>query len=198
MNHTVRRTLIVGFVSVLSVCASAQFEGIEVEQVDNATAVPGRTYRFYVKLANDSDQVHMVYGDAKHALEIKSTKPFYQSPEGGPFSTQINRKRAADVPVVRFDSWLTIGAMDNYDNETTNFLLKTDDFETAGGSIHTTDGAWFCIPGKSQTYAGSDRRVLIAQLTTEGVISGKVSIMGRTAKGEVFHAYDVELKAGKK
>jgi hypothetical protein len=30
------------------------------------------------------------------------------------------------------------------------------------------------------------------------VISGKVSIMGRTAKGEVFHAYDVELKAGKK
>jgi hypothetical protein len=198
MSHNALRILVVGCFSLISCLAAGQFEGIEVEQVDNAAAVPGRTYRFYVRLANDSDQVHMVYGDAKHALEIKSTKPFYQSPEGGPFSMQINRKRAADEPTVRFDSWLTIGAMDNYDNETTNFLLKTDEFENAGGAISTSDGAWFCIPGKPQTYAGSDRRVLIAQLTTEGVITGKVSIMGRTAKGEVFHAYDVELKAGKK
>jgi hypothetical protein len=198
MSNTVLRRIIFGWMVLTGLSATAQFEGIEVEQVDNAAAVPGRTYRFYVKLANDSDQVHMVYGDAKHGLEIKSSKPFYQSPEGGPFSMQINRKLSADEPTVRYDSWLTIGALDNYDNETTNFLLKTEEFETTGGSISTSDGAWFCIPGKPQTYAGSDRRVLIAQLTTEGIISGKISIMGRTAKGEVFHAYDVELKAGKK
>lgn len=197
MPSTLRLSMAVSAILCTHIC-SAQFKSIQVEQVDNAAAVPGRTYRFYVVLANDSDQVHMVYGDVAHPLEIQSTKPFYQSPEGAAFSNQISRKRATENPQVRFDSWLTIGGLDNYDNETTNFLIKTDEFETSGGPIRTSDGAWFCIPGKTQTYAGVDRRVLIAQLTTEGVITGKLSIMGRTARGEVFHTYDVELRAGNK
>jgi len=188
------------FVAILGIASSAnaQFSGIRVEQIENSGLVRGKTYRVYVVLENDSDQVHMVYGDVKHPLEIKSTKPLYQSLEGGAFSTEVNRKRASDEPTVRFDSWLTIGAEDNYDNGTTNFLIKVEEFELIGGGISTSDGAWFCIPGKPQTYAGTSKKVLIAQLTTEGVVSGKVSIMGRTAAGEIFHAYDETFSSGKK
>jgi hypothetical protein len=173
--------------------AWAQFKGVQVEELDNSGYVPGRTYRVYIQLAGDSDQVHMVYGDEKHILEISSTQPFYQSESAGAFSTDVNRKRASEDPLVRYDSWLTIGAEDNYGNGTTNFLLLTEEFEKHGGPIRTSDGAWFCLPGKPQTYGGPERRVLIGQFTTTGALSGRISVMGRTASGEVFHQYDVRF-----
>lgn len=185
-------TLLIGFACGAASLLHAQCAGIHVEEVDNGGSVPGRTYRVYVVVQHDSDQVHMVYGEAKHPLSIRSARPFYQSPDGGPFSLQINRKMAREDAAVRYDSWLTIGAEDNYDNGTTNFLLKTEAFES-GGSIETSDGAWFCVPGKPQTVAGADRRVLIGQFTSEGAVTGTFSVMGRSAAGEVFHCHDLRL-----
>jgi hypothetical protein len=168
----------------------AQIQGIKVEEVDNSGAVPGRTYRFYFVMENDSNQVNMVFGDEQHPLEIKSTKPFFQSQYAGPLSTDSNRKLAKEKKDVRFDSWVTIGAADNYENGTTNFLLDFSDFEETGEGLRTTNGAWFCTPGSAQTNPIKGR-VLFMQLTTQGVISGKVSVMGRNNKGESWYVYDL-------
>jgi len=181
---------------IASLAAFSQVKGVVVEEVDNAGAVAGRTYRIYIELTNDSDAVHMIYGDANHPLEIKSTKPFYQAAQGGPLSLNINRKLAKENPEVRYDSYLTIGYLDNYENSI-NQLLDLAEFEKSGAAIRTNDGAWYCLPGKPQTYAGTSKRVLVMQLTTEGKVSGKFSIMGKTASKEVFHSYDHSFTCGK-
>lgn len=177
----------------------AQYKGIEVEQVDNGGLVKGKTIRVYIVLENDSDQVHMIYGDKTRPMEIRTTKQFHQSTLGGATSRYVNRKMAKEKPDVRYDSWLTIGAEDNYDNNT-EILLNTDTFEKQGGNIITEDGAWYCLPGSKLGYAGDDKRVLIMQLTSEGDMSGKFSVMGRDKEGQVFQQYDVsfEFKQSKK
>jgi hypothetical protein len=193
------RTLLSSIIVLFwTVGAFAQFQRVEIEQVDNGGAVAGRTYRIYIVLANDSDQVHMIYGEPAHPMEIKSTRPFFQSPLGGTTSKQIGRKLAKEKAEVRYDSYVTIGAEDNYDNNTET-LLNTSEFEK-GGPIATSDGAWYCLPGSKLGYAGTDKRVLVAQLTTEGDISGYFNVMGRDKTGAVFQKHNVtfDTKSKKK
>lgn len=193
------RIILCLFAFLLANALQAQYKGIEIEQVDNGGLVKGKTIRVYIVLENDSDQVHMVYGDKTRPMEIRTTKQFHQSTLGGATSRFVNRKMAKEKADVRYDSWLTIGAEDNYDNNT-EILLNTDTFEKQGGNIITEDGAWYCLPGSKLGYAGVDKRVLIMQLTSEGDMSGKFSVMGRDKEGQVFQQYDVsfEFKQSKK
>ncbi|MFM1999300.1 MAG: hypothetical protein RL204_1247 [Bacteroidota bacterium] len=165
--------------------AFSQYKGIEIEEVDNGGLVKGRTYRVYITLANDSDQVFMAYGDSLHPMLIQSTKPFVQSLMGGLTSKNISRKLTNEKPEVKFDSYITIGAEDNYNNNT-EVLKIGEEFESTGSNLQTKDGAWFCLPGSPLAYAGSDKKVLLMQLTTEGEVEGTFSIMGRTADGKNF------------
>lgn len=165
--------------------AFSQYKGIEIEEVDNGGFVKGRTYRVYITLANDSDQVFMAYGDSLHPMLIQSTKPFVQSSMGGLTSKNISRKLTNEKPEVKFDSYITIGAEDNYNNNT-EVLKIGEEFESTGSNLQTKDGAWFCLPGSPLAYAGSDKKVLLMQLTTEGEVEGTFSIMGRTSDGKNF------------
>jgi hypothetical protein len=178
------------------ILANGQFKNIIVEEVNNAGAVPGKTYRIYIEMTSLNDQLDIVFGDAANPLEIKSTKPFYQCDLGGGLSTEINRKLAKENPKVRYDSWLTIGAEDNYDNFTTNFLLNLDDFEKSGGPIATKDGAWFCVPTYKQVYCKEDKKILIMQITTEGKVTGKINISGKTAAGVNFEQRELTFTCG--
>lgn len=179
-------------IALFSFSSWAQVQRVEVEAIDNGAAVPGKTIRVYLVLANDSDQVYTVYGEGIHLMEIKSTKPFYQSTLGGATSRFVNKKLAKENPEVRYDSWLTIGAEDNYNNNT-DLLLDTQSFEKEGSSISTKDGAWYALPGNKQCYPDAKKRVLIMQLTSEGTMTGKFSVMGKDAKGQIFHNYDLEF-----
>ncbi len=184
---------------LLALNAFSQFKGIEIEEVDNGGLVKGRTYRVYITLANDSDQVCIAYGDSLHPLLIQSTKPFFQSPLGGLSSRNISRKLAVQRPEVMFDSFLTIGAEDNYNNNT-EVLKIGDEFEAKGAALSGRDCAWFCLPGSPLAYAGSDKKVLLMQLTTEGDVEGIFSIMGRTADGKNYlqHNLKFSIPASKK
>lgn len=173
----------------LTVISYAQVTGIVVEEVDNGGSVKGRTIRVYAVLANDSDQVFMVYGEKNHPMYIRSTKAFYQSDMAGASARDSNRKVSNDNPSVKYDSWLTIGATDNYDNNT-SLTIDTEDFEKSGAEIATNEGAWYALPNSKQCYPDGQKRVLLMQLTSEGGMEGKFSIMGRNAKGENFHYYN--------
>ncbi len=180
------------YLILVSIISWGQVQRVEVEAIDNGAAVPGKTIRVYLVLANDSDQVYTVYGEGIHLMEIKSTKPFYQSLLGGATSRFVNKKLAKENSEVRYDSWLTIGAEDNYNNNT-DILLDLNSFEKEGASISTKDGAWYALPGNKQCYPDSKKRVLIMQLTSEGTMSGKFSVMGKDVKGQIFHNYDLEF-----
>ena len=183
---------------LLSVFGNAQFKGFITEQVDNEGKAPGRTWRVYAEMTNVGDQLFVVFGDSVHKIEIKSTKPFYQSKAGGALSKDSNRKEASEDPKLKHDSWITIGAEDNYNNNMNILNLDLSIFEGRGGAIDSgKEGAWFCIPTDKQAYCGEDKRILLMQLTTEGHISGKLSLMGKSKDGVSYTKYDEKFECGK-
>ncbi|MBL0315992.1 MAG: hypothetical protein IPP69_09500 [Flavobacteriales bacterium] len=176
----------------------SQVKQIVVEEVDNGGNVKGRTYRVYAEMTNIKDQVYVLFGDSVNKLEVKSTKPFYQCSYGGSLSKESNRKQATENPQLRYDSWITIGAVDNYDNNVQVLNLDLTNFETKGGAISIPkDGAWFCVPTDKQAYCGENKRVLLMQLTTEGNITGLLNIMGKTAEGTPYTKYGLKFSSGK-
>jgi|TARA_B110000211_G_scaffold224856_1_gene276363 hypothetical protein len=158
---------------------SAQFVRIEADAIDNGGAVPGTTYRVYALMENEGDLIDAVFGDGKDVLIVESTKPFYQSDLGGDLAKDTQRSLAESNDELKYDSWVTIGFADNYMNALTGFMIDFSEFAT-GGRIFSDNGAWFVTPDMLQARAGKDGRILLMQLTTEGVVSGVLNIHGRT------------------
>jgi hypothetical protein len=184
---------------LLSASVNAQFKGFITEQIENEGKVPGKTWRIYAEMTNPGDQLFVVFGDSLHKIEIKSNRPFYQSKAGGALSKDSNRKEASEDVKLKHDSWITIGAEDNYNNNMNTLNLDLSLFEGQGGAIDSgKEGAWFCIPTDKQAYCGEDKRILLMQLTTEGSITGKLSLMGKSKDGASYTKYDQTFECGKK
>jgi len=171
----------------LSLSISAQFVRLEVDEINNDGIVPGKTYRVYVVMENEGDRIVAVFGqtdkDKTSPLSIETTTVFYQHEKGGALSSEIQRKDVYDYPELAFDSWVTIGAEDNYKNFVAippNYKPLLDKFESEGASINFSDGAWYIMPDQLQAKAGESKRILIMQLTTSGRVSGLINIQGFT------------------
>jgi hypothetical protein len=172
------------FISAIS--GVAQCVQLEIDKVDETPL--GNTYRIYSVMKNEGDMVLAVFGDSANVLSVSSTKPFYQNPEGGALSTSIRKNKLEVSDSLKYDSWLTIGRTDNYENNLMILGLDTKEFESTGGSIICKDGAWYCLPIDAQSKCDSAKRVLLMQLTTKGKISGNLSVMGKNASGENFQS----------
>lgn len=179
-----KRLFIIILLSFLPAILVAQFDSLLVEEVDNKGLVEGRTFRIYVVVKNEGDQVHAVFADSKNDLYIRSTAPFYQNEYGGAMASNVNKRLKREKPELAYDSWFTIGYIDNYRNQVKDWALDFAAFEN-GEDLVLQDGAWFVTPDDDQAYAKADKKVLIAQLTTTGEITGSINIQGRTGENEV-------------
>ena len=161
--------------------ASAQFVRLEVDYIDNMGKVPGDTYRVYAVMENEGDILDAVYGEASAPLKVSSTKPFFQHPKGGALSADIQRYDTTLDETLLYDSWVTIGAEDNYMNAVSGFIME-DALAVfdQGNELVTNDGAWFVTPDKRQAAAGPSKRILLMQLTTSGDVEGLINLHGRT------------------
>ena len=144
------------------------------------------TYRLYLYTPNETDFLVSCSGDDENPLVLSSTaEPSWFQHEAATtaFATDVNPIFFAAFPEFAFDSWLTIGAEDN---TAAVDIISLDDpsfaaftaFE-AGESIEVSGNigsAWFVlpIPTNVEAVAGSDLKILVAQLTTAGEISGQV------------------------
>jgi hypothetical protein len=193
------RILFTAIALLLLNTSRAQFKSFHIEPIQNGGKVPGRTWRIYAEMTNVGDQLFVVFGDSIHKIEINSTKPFYQAASGSALAKDINRKQVSEDVLLQYDSWITIGSEDNYDNNTSTLNLNLDAFEKSGGKIDSgKEGAWFCVPTNKQAYCGEDKRILLLQLTSEGHISGKLSLMGKSKDGVSYTKYDQKFECGKK
>jgi hypothetical protein len=195
---------------MLSVPALADVVGIEAEV--HATSENGTTYRVYVNFDAVDDELIAIYGtvgEAQNApLSVLTTTTFYQEPTASVnYAQDLNPAFFGFFPNLAYDSWFTIGSEDNSGTgglSAVGMEPYLDGFNTANGfTVDTFTGAsWFVIPGVSaDAIAGDDNRVLVAQLTTDGIITVVLNAQYDDASGNTSTAIGLtatfpELAAG--
>ncbi|MAI24276.1 MAG: hypothetical protein CL828_09475, partial [Crocinitomicaceae bacterium] len=143
------------------------------------------TYRIYALCENADDFVSSVSGDTEFPTRIQSSTSFFQSSFGGLTGSDQNGSLFGFFPSAAFDSYITIGLTESAGAGEGN--INTIDnpgnvwgnaFE--GGSDLLIDdaigGSWFIFNGNTNGIAGDDYRVLLAQVTTDGELSGSMYV----------------------
>jgi hypothetical protein len=159
--------------------------GLEIEVVASHTEGPlagMTTTRYYITTEATNDFVSSISGNTENPLELHTTAPFFQSSFGGLLGQNVNPSLFFFSPELAFDSWVTIGLTEAANstageqgvNTVTGPANWPTAFEAGNGFTLNDDigGAWFTLNGATNGVAGEDRRVLIAQLTTAGTVSG--------------------------
>ena len=139
-----------------------------------------RTYRVYLDVAHADDQVTSFTGNDEFALALNTTTSFYQNALGGVTPNDLTAGAIALVPELAYDSYVTIGLTSEPQGQEGSVELIPgtwmDAFE-AGQSFTVNDGlgsGWYIVPPTAVNgLGGADQRVLVAQLTTDGDLSGQ-------------------------
>ncbi len=192
MNNLKLLGLTVGVGSlVLAGSASADFLGFDIETVDNGMAGL-TTYRVYAVI-DAGGEVDAVYGDDVNALSIQSSTSFYQNQFGSHRAPSASL--FAFFPSLEFDSFVTIGLLDDDGDAMMDIGIDWTDFEDNGGAIYTDNGTWFATPNEPQVQEVNGR-VIIGQFTTDGVLSGCMNLQGKEADTSInWNAVGVCLPA---
>lgn len=159
--------------------------GLDIEVVAEHTDGPlagMTTYRYYITTEAENDFVSSISGNTEHPLVLNTSAPFFQSPFGSALGQTINPALFGFAPELAYDSWVTIGLSEGPNsaageqgvNTVTGPAEWPTAFEAGSGFTLNDDigGAWFILNGASNGVAGEDHRVLIAQFTTAGTVSG--------------------------
>lgn len=184
--------------AALLLCASALFlpltaqvtsivvETVQVHNgpVGNSDLTGMTTYRLYAQLTDSADFVGAVYGSSEEPIDISTTTSFFQHPAGGSFGTDLNAFFLNILPDLNYDSWLTIGldlAPSEVNEEGISSLGMTEEqvaFEAGANFVlnSSVGGSWFVLPGSVNGSAGADLQVLLAQVTTSGLLSGQLNL----------------------
>ncbi len=143
------------------------------------------TYRIYIKTQSSDDFVSSVTGDDEFPTRIQSTGDFFQSEFGGLLGSDQSPALFGFFPEAAYDSYVTIGlteaaaAGEGNVNTISSALNPWGDNFEAGGDLAIDDaigGGWFIFNGNTNGVAGDDEQVLLAQVTTDGMLSGSLYV----------------------
>lgn len=142
------------------------------------------TYRIYAQLTSPDDFVTAVFGSDDMPLNLSTTTTFWQHPAGGNFATDLTAFYTSIFPELAYDSWLTIGleqAPSGGGGQGIGSIGLTPMLTAfgAGGNAELSTaagGSWYTLPGAANGVPDENLRVLLAQVTTSGVISGTLNL----------------------
>jgi len=162
---------------ILAGSASADFTGMEYETVENGMAGL-TTYRIYAGV-DAGGELDAVYGDESNLLTVSSESGFYQNGFGG--NTAPSEALFGFFPSLEFDSFVTIGLLNDTGDAMLNIGIDWAGFE-AGGAIVTDNGTWFATPSDAQVFE-VDGRVLVGQFTVndDDHVYGSMNFQGKNA-----------------
>ena len=167
------------------------------------------TYRIYMNMQNENDYMSSCSGDSENPMIFNSsTGSWYNNALNPSWSAAgLNPAFVAVFPDMAFDSFLTIGAEDALTPAAQQPSTIWGDLDASaeftgplpGMNIvvdDATGGAWYTpFPGIGQAgshvaFAGSDLKVLVAQFTSAGTISGQfqVQVFVNGDQGDEFRA----------
>jgi len=172
---------------LLTGTALADFTGVSIDELDSGLGI-GTTYRIYADV-DAGGQLNAVYGDDVNALSIAATTSFYQNGFGG--NSPPSAALFSFFPSLEFDSFVTIGLLDDAGDAMLDIGIDWSGFE-AGGAIWTDNGTWFATPADAQVLEDGGR-VLIAQFTTDGDVNGTINLQGKNADLSNWNALGVDF-----
>ncbi len=159
--------------------------GLELE-LHAENGIPGlNTYRVYVTTPSPTDFVSAIAGDEVVPTFLNTTTSFHQEQFGSYSAASINPLFFGFMPSLQYDSWLTMGieSLPAAGQSEITFVQAQGDSWIAsfeqGNNLDISSffgGSWFTLPTFSNGYAGEDQRVLVAQLTTDGEVSGQMFV----------------------
>jgi len=187
-------------------CTANGFAGLTHRVVGvNLVDTPGMdnwTIDIFAEM-NPGERIDAVAGTQSQLKTIYSDDGFWQSSYGGPTSQHINPAFYPVAPELRYDSRVTIGALDASgdpfpENGLGDVGIDFSNFES-GGALAADDGTWYILPTDGQGYSlgmetGSCQTVngvLIARLTMFGLdstVTLGALFQGRNALGITFQA----------
>jgi hypothetical protein len=183
--------------------ADAQFLGLTEEVITESEY--GVTYRVYAAFDSPGDFVSAVYATESiydnPPLLISTTTSFYQSQYAtGIYASGVNPGFFIVFDDLQYDSWLTIGGGPGQNSGTQDIGLNAEFASFAsGGNINTTGssagGSWFSTITPPFT-AGAEGLVLLAQLTTDGVVDISLNLQWKNSVGESSEVIGATLTLG--
>ena len=139
------------------------------------------TYRLYLETDHPDDMVTSFTGNGEWGLEINTTSSFYQHFAGGWSALGQNPALMEQFPDLAYDSYVTVqldGPADMSAMEINPIALPgawVNEFES-GQNITINDfigSGWYVTPDGVNINVDENNRMLFAQLTTDGIISGQ-------------------------
>ncbi|MBT5583663.1 MAG: hypothetical protein HOI89_08950 [Phycisphaerae bacterium] len=186
-------------------CTETQFSGVSYQVVGvNLVDSPQDSWTVDVfAMLGPGERLDAVAGNASQLKTVVSTEGFWQSSYGGATSQSVNPSFYPLVPDLRWDSRVTIGALDSSgdpfpENALNDIGIDFTNFEN-GGAISANNGTWFVVAtdsqGEAQAMMTGDcvdgHGVLIGRLTAFG-LSSEVTVealfQGRNALGVTWQA----------
>ena len=144
------------------------------------------TYRLYMQTAHPTDRVVAAVGDDEFPLSLMPETSFYQNPLGNNNPDGISPAWISFDPDLAYDSWITIGldgpSSSSAGEEGVTMLFASaweSVFGSGQGFVENSENGsgWTVIPWTAtNTIAGPEQRVLLAQLTTDGHLSGSMRV----------------------
>ena len=167
--------------------ASADLQGISHETVENGMSGL-TTYRVYAGV-DAGGELDAVYGDESNILSVSSDSGFSQNAFGG-WGTP-NAALFAVFPSLAFDSFVTIGLLDDANDAMLSIGIDYTDFE-ARGDFSTDNGTWFATPDDAQVHEVNGR-VLIGQFTVgdSDHVFGSMNLQGKNANGSNWNSQGI-------
>ena len=178
------------------------------------------TYRIYMNMQNESDYMSSCGGYSQNPLILSSSSgSWYNNALNSTWNAAgLNPAFIAVFPDMAYDSFLTIGAEDSLTPAAqqpaavwgSNDASAQFTGPLSGTNVvvdDVTGGAWYnSFPGIGSAsshvaFAGSDLKVLLAQFTTSGSISGQFQVQvfvngDQSQEYRRLHAYSSENQPG--
>lgn len=163
----------------------------QLEVVRTEARQPGLVRYEIHALLPDSDRVSAVYGTDTHPLELRAPRGVFNSPYNGSWSSSgMNPKFFELMPDMQDDTYATIGLRTSaklsgvmHAEDPTMVQDPSepwDDFFTVNGETSLevathTGGSWFVLRTAANG-APVDGKVMLAQVTTSGNVSGAMNL----------------------
>ena len=184
-----------------------------VAEHTSGTLAGKTTYRVSLQTLYPTDFVSSVSGDSGDPTRIFTTTAFHQDALGGTTPENINPLLLPAFPDLAYDSWITIGldgpadasagesAVSTVASPNQNWTLAFDPGAgQPGGDIVMDDevgGVWYILAGDANGFPDADGRVLLAQFTTDGELSGNMQVqVFPQGDNENFLVLDLPLGVG--